>query len=86
MSDALLAMPHAPPHTAVVSRPSLRETDPAVYLMLSPHGQADWTNDPSTATAFASMREATRMAMRLPSSLRAFSLLRDVEVAFSTSH
>lgn len=73
-------------HTAVVSRPTLRADDPASYLMLTPQGQAAWTHDPATATSFASMREATRAAMRLPSNLRAFGLLRDVEMALSTSH
>jgi hypothetical protein len=71
---------------AVVSRPTLRAGEPASYLMLNPQGQPAWTTDPSTATAFASMREATRAAMRLPSALRAFGLLRGVEVALSSAH
>lgn len=79
MSEALA-------HAAVVSRPVLRADEPASYLMLSPQGQAGWTNDPSTATSFASMREAMRAAMRLPSNLRAFGLLRDVEVALTKPH
>ena len=79
MSEALA-------HTAVVSRPALRADEPASYLMLSPQGQAAWTTDPSTATSFASMREAMRAAMRLPSNLRAFGLLREVEVALNKPH
>lgn len=73
-------------HPAVVSRPTLRAGDPATYLQLNAQGQPVWTTDPATATAFSSMREATRAAMRLPSSLRAFGLLRDVEMALSTAH
>ena len=39
------------------------------------------------ATAFPSMREAARMAVALPSGLRAFGLLRDIEVdAHRTVH
>lgn len=73
-------------HTAVVSRPQMRPSDEATYLLLTPQGQPAWTHDPESATAFASMREATRAAMRLPASLRAFGLLRDVEVALSKPH
>lgn len=73
-------------HTAVVSRPSQRADEPASYLMLTAQGQAAWTTDPATATSFTSMREATRAAMRLPSNVRAFGLLRDVEVAFAKPH
>lgn len=77
---------NTPVHTAVVTRPSVKADDPASYLLLTPQGRAAWTTDPSCATSFASMREATRMAMRLPSSLRAFGLPRDVEVALSKLH
>lgn len=57
------------------------------YLVVTPGGRYDWTSDPRVATAFASMREAARMAVTLPSSLRAFGLLRDIEVdAHGTVH
>lgn len=79
-------MSEAVAHPALVSRPSLRADEPATYLKLTPQGQTAWTHDPVTATSFASMREATRAAMRLPSNLRAFGLLRDVEVALSKPH
>jgi hypothetical protein len=49
------------------------------YLRLTPAGQAVWTDDPASATPFASMKEAFRMASRLPASLRAFSLPRPME-------
>ena len=55
---------------AVISRPGATAT----YLLLSEAGAPDWTGDPRRATVFASLREATRMALRLPSSLRAFGL------------
>jgi hypothetical protein len=51
------------------------------YLQLTPAGAPVWVEDASAATAFASMREATRMAMRLPATLRAFGLLRAPELA-----
>ena len=57
------------------------------YLMLTASGQYAWTSDPRMATAFPSMREAARMAIGLPSALRAFGLLRDIEVdAHRTLH
>jgi hypothetical protein len=57
------------------------------YLMLTPSGQYAWTDDPRLATSFPSMREAARMAVALPSGLRAFGLLRDIEVdAHRTLH
>jgi hypothetical protein len=59
----------------------------AQYLMLTASGQYAWTDDPRLATAFPSMREAARMAVALPSGLRAFGLLRDIEVdAHRTVH
>jgi hypothetical protein len=65
------------PMPALVSRPGAT----ASYLMLSETGVADWTPDPKRATAFASMREAARMALRLPAYLRAYGLPRQSEVA-----
>jgi len=53
------------------------------YLRVTPQGAAVWEADPVTATAFESMREATRAALRLPGSLRAFGLPRHVEIAFT---
>jgi hypothetical protein len=66
---------------AVVTKAHLDEHASDNYLFLTPLGQATWVEDPEAATAFASMREATRMAMRLPSNLRAFSLPRETEIA-----
>jgi hypothetical protein len=43
-------------------------------------GALQWVADPAKATAFASMREAARMALRLPAAVRAFGLPRDVEL------
>lgn len=75
-----------PAHAALVSRAQTRPNEEASYLMLTPQGQPAWTHDPEHATAFASMREATRAAMRLPASLRAFGLLRGMEVALAKPH
>jgi hypothetical protein len=61
--------PHQP-MPAVISRPGATVS----YLLLSEAGPPDWTADPRRATIFASLREATRMALRLPSSLRAYGL------------
>ena len=61
---------HAP-HPALVSRSDGRDVS---YLKLSTAGAADWTHDPAAATAFASMREAMRMALRLPAALKAYGL------------
>jgi hypothetical protein len=62
------------PTPAVVARPPMRPTDADQYLMLSPQGAPSWTTDPHAATAFESMKEAMRAALRLPSSVRAFGL------------
>ena len=64
------------PHPALVSRPGV----PASYLMLRSNGGADWTLDPAAATPFASMREATRAALRLPSSVKAYGLPLEPEI------
>lgn len=60
-------------HPAVVAKAAIGAI-PEHYLQLTPAGAQVWVSDPGAATAFASMREATRMAMRLPAALRAFSL------------
>lgn len=70
------------PHPALVSRPGA----PASYLMLTPAGRADWTLNPRGATPFASMREATRAALRLPSHLRAYGLPLEPEIAIDRLH
>ncbi|WP_293678660.1 hypothetical protein [uncultured Phenylobacterium sp.] len=73
------------PHPAIVAR-----TDPGRdaerYLLEMPAGSLRWIEDPEAATAFASMREATRMAMRLPAAQRAYGLPRDAELAVHKTH
>ena len=59
---------------AVVSRAAQQGRQMDEFLRLSPAGEAQWTSDLDAATAFTSMREATRAALRLPASLRAFGL------------
>lgn len=79
------ATPTHAAHPAVVAR-----TDPAReterYLLVMPAGRSIWVEDPEAATAFASMREATRMAMRLPAWERAYGLPREAELAVRRDH
>jgi len=70
------------PASAIVARPA-SGSGPAGYLQLADDGRASWTGDPAHATAFASMREAARAAFRLPAALRAYSLLRSVELTLA---
>ena len=65
---------------AVVSRLVAGSDEAASYLVLSDDGQPAWTSDPQCATAFISMREATRMAFRLPANLRAYGLPLSIEM------
>lgn len=78
-----MSVEFTPPQTtqALVSRTEVRPGAPASYLVLSETGAADWTADPLLATAFASMRDATRMALRLPAAVRAYGLPRHTEVS-----
>ncbi len=76
-----------PTNLALVSRPLERSDAADQYLILGPKGAAGWTVDPSVATTFDSMREATRAALHLPSSVRAYGLpLRSVLASRSTLH
>jgi hypothetical protein len=73
-------MPFAPPvHPALVAKSDT--SDHATYLLLTPDGKTLWVERPDAATAFESMRDAARMAARLPASLRAFGLPRSAELA-----
>ena len=71
---------------ALVSRPTPGRDDPGLYLSLTAEGAARWTDDAEAAMRFESMREATRAALRLPSSLRAFSVPRGGEMLARASH
>jgi hypothetical protein len=73
------------PAPAIVSRAPVHDWDPAQYLVAS-DGAARWTQDPLAATAFASMREAMRAALRLPAALRAFGLPLQAELAARQLH
>ena len=68
---------------ALVSRTEPRPGAPAAYLRLSDGGVTDWTLDPREATPFASMREAARMALCLPATLRAYGIPRDIEMTLA---
>jgi len=78
-------MSRSPVHTAIVARTNLGGDRPS-YLQWPAVGQPHWVTDPASATTFPSMREATRMATRLPSGLRAFGLPREPELAISQVH
>lgn len=66
-------MPQLATRPALVSRSPLRPADPEQYLQLR-EGAPCWTGDPAAATRFASLREATREALRLPAGVRAFGV------------
>ena len=70
-------------HQAVVARRPLDRED--LYLQLGAEGSLGWTRDPDAATTFPSMREAARMAFRLPSEFKAYGLPREVEVDVARS-
>jgi hypothetical protein len=78
----MLLMPelHRMPQAAVVSRGDAGPDMPRRYLQLTEAAAPRWTDDLQAATAFESMREATRAATRLPAALRAFGLPRRAEV------
>ncbi|MEI9965619.1 MAG: hypothetical protein WDM92_14060 [Caulobacteraceae bacterium] len=79
MQSAATSFP--PSRAAVVSKP-----DPSQYLQLDQDGRSAWVTDPLTATVFPSMRDAMRMALRLPSGLRAYGLPLEVEVDAFRAH
>jgi hypothetical protein len=62
------------PHIAVVSRCDNIHQGKAQFLQYDARNAPRWIDDPQGATAFESMREATRAAIRLPAGLRAYSL------------
>lgn len=70
---------------AIVAR-TILGGDKACYLQWPTIGRPNWVPDPASATTFSSMREATRVATRLPSSLRAFGLPREPGLAFFSAH
>lgn len=78
-------MSQSPPNPAIVAR-SIIGVDKPCYLQWPTIGVPNWVPDPAAATTFPSMREATRAATRLPSSLRAFGLPRDPKPAVSSAH
>jgi hypothetical protein len=66
---------------ALVSKTGPSQSSPAEYLRLSEDGAMSWVHDPVAATSFPSMRDATRMALRLPARLRAYGMPRHTEMA-----
>ena len=80
-----MARSHFRPHDALVTRAS--PYGDFTYLKLSAEGAVTWTQDPQEAEVFEDMREATRMAFRLPAACKAFGMPAEVEAdAFRTLH
>lgn len=79
------AMSQSPLNPAIVARTTMGMDKPC-YLQWPTVGSPNWVPHPAAATTFPSMREATRAATRLPSSLRAFGLPREPELAVSSTH
>ena len=67
-----------PSSVAVAAGALVSKVDPvahtACYLLVTDGGVLEWVGDPGAATPFASMREAARMAVRLPAVQRAFGV------------
>ena len=67
-----------PSPVAIAAGAVVSKVDPvahdARYLLVTDGGAFEWVGDPGAATPFASMREAARMAVRLPSGQRAFGV------------
>lgn len=61
---------------AFVARIADYAADGPAYLRLADDGAIAWVACQDDATAFSSMREATRHATRLPARLRAFGVPR----------
>ena len=73
-------------HSALVVRPAVAKRDPELYLCLRPNGSVAWTDDVEAATAFESMKEAARAALRLPGGYHAFGIPRRTERALHEIH
>jgi hypothetical protein len=72
-------------HPAIVARTDAAHAAER-YLLLTSAGAGVWVETPEAATAFASMREATRVALRRPASERAYGLPREAEIAVRRDH
>lgn len=78
---------HRSDTAALVTRPRASATDAGLYLhLLEASSSPAWTDDPRQATAFASMREAARAALRLPAAVRAFGVPRLSELSAAQAH
>jgi hypothetical protein len=69
----------AAPMAVVCRAPHFRESSDQ-YLVLTENGQPKWASGPRVATPFQSMREAARVALRLPACEKAYGLPRDSEI------
>ena len=68
------------PHVAIVSRCDNLHHGKEQFLQYGAQDTPRWVDQPEGATAFESMREATRAAIRLPADLRAYSLPWPLEI------
>ena len=82
MLDAIKTQRTAAP--AIVAKADLAHHE--AFLKVSESGEPTWVAESRQATAFASLREATRMAMRLPGVLRAYSVPLGAELAAQRLH
>lgn len=67
-------------HPAIVSRCDTSSNGQDRYLQFTADGTPRWIEDPEAATAFESMREAQRAAVRLPAACRAYGIPRRAEL------
>jgi hypothetical protein len=74
------------PALALIAVADHARNDSHQYLQITSDGAAIWVADPEVATPFPSMREATRIAFRLPARLRAFGLPREPELSRNHLH
>ena len=63
-----------PAHAAIVAKGGSIGAEASAYLRLDAATRPAWVADPALATAFPSMRDAARAALRLPSADRAYGL------------
>ena len=80
MEHTEVLVPELATHPAIVSRCDTSSNAQDWYLQLTADGAPRWTEDPEAATAFESMREALRAAVRLPAALRAYGVPRRAEL------
>lgn len=70
-----LQHPEAEPRPSLVAKIQRQSGGAEAYLQVAAAGRLPvWVTDPESATAFVSLREAMRVALRLPAHHRAFGV------------